>query len=560
MKLAIKAVIILIVVGWIAWEAVRWTIMRQYVGPNQVLVVINKYGPELPPERITVGPDNAGCKGILEEVLGPGRYFINPVFYDVQLREMETIGWGDPARWNWDSAGNLVDPRTAPEIGLLTLKEGPPAPPGQEVVDPGFKGLQKDILTPGVYKLNPYRWEVKREKAWVVPPGSVGVVTKLVNDPIIAMRRALTTAPSTRPGDSGVTLGGMQRGVLDDVLQPGVYFVNPRMAQLTIIPIGYDAITLDHRAAAAPAPAAPARGARGGQQPSAPSANYAGSGISFFSSDGYLIEADFTVVWGRSPKDAPSIVRNIGTVDRVEQNVIIPAMKAACQNQGARFTARELMQGESRERFQRGLSQSLEEQVSSRNLTILLALIRNITIKDSSGRDQTEGLIATIQRANVEIERELTNRQKTETEGVRAQLQQSLKLVDVARETVAAETELKVAQVLADGRKKAAEIAADRDLQVAAIRLQMAQLEAQRTEILGRATAEVERLRNDAEARGAKMLVDALGSPAAYNKYIFARNFQPETLRLIFAGPGTLWTDLKTFQEMGAAQIVQEKK
>ena len=46
---------------------------------------------------------------------------------------------------------------------------------------------------------------------------------------------------------------------------------------------------------------------------------------------------------------------------------------------------------------------------------MLLALIRNITIKDNTGKDQTDGLLATIQRANIEIESELTNKQKTHT-------------------------------------------------------------------------------------------------------------------------------------------------
>ena len=67
-------------------------------------------------------------------------------------------------------------------------------------------------------------------------------------------------------------------------------------------------------------------------------------------------------------------------------------------------------------------------------------------------------------------------------------------------------------------------------------------------------------LKSDAEAKGAKMLVDALGSPQAYNNYIFAKNFEPQELRLIFAGPGTFWTDLKSFQEVGAGKIVQQSQ
>ncbi len=54
------------------------------------------------------------------------------------------------------------------------------------------------------------------------------------------------------------------------------------------------------------------------------------------------------------------------------------------------------------------------------------------------------------------------------------------------------------------------------------------------------------------------MLVEAFGSPQAYHLYTFAQNFQPKDLKLIFAGPGTLWTDLKTSQDIGSSQIAKQ--
>src|SRR5262249_27506493 len=154
--------------------------------------------------------------------------------------------------------------------------------------------------------------------------------------------------------------------------------LNPRLLKVTVVPVGYDAITLDDRTS--------------------------NNGIRFYSYDGYLVEADFTVVWGRAPADAPNIVANIGNYEKIETNVINPAMKAACQNEGAKYTAKELIQGATRSKFQDDLSASLEKQVASRNIHVLLALIRNISIKDNTtGKDQTQGLLATIQRANIEI-------------------------------------------------------------------------------------------------------------------------------------------------------------
>jgi hypothetical protein len=547
----IGGVMTVVVIGGL-WEVFKWTQMRVFVDTDHALVVINKFGKPLPPDRIVVPADDNSYKGVEEDVLGPGRYFFNPVEYDTKQVDLFTLSAGDPEKWDWDSDGQLKDPSTAPQVGLVSWKEGKEPPPGMEVAPPPgpdgkmFKGVQSEVLPPGTYKINPYQIDVTAIPAVVVPPGSVGVVTRLMGDIGVVANatlteiRASTTVPATQDVDttqdsaapSRLVVGPTQRGILKDVLQPGIYYVNPRLMKVTIVPVGYDQINLDHND---------------------------GTGISFYSKDGYQVEADFTVVWGRSPSDAPNIVANIGTIDRVRDNVIEPAMKAACQNEGAKYSALELMQGTTRSQFQDDLSASLEEQVGGRNVHVLLALIRNIAIKDNSGQDTTDGLIATIQRANIEVEKDLTNKQKTETAIVAANLEQALKLVDVARETVASETNVKVANVQADGAKQAAEIDAQRELDVAKIELQIAQLDAQRTQIMGKANADVDRMKNEADAKGSKMLVDALGTPQAYNQYIFAKNFEPTDLRLIFAGPGTFWTDLKTFEQVGAAKIVDQK-
>ena len=531
----------------------KWGVTRNYVGPDEVLVVINKFGKSLESEFAVIPPEKYGeYKGIREEVLGPGRYFINPVFYDTKKFKTRTIRAGEPEKWQFTADGRLVNPETAPQIGLVTRKQGAPAPLGVEVVEKEFKGIQREVLTPGTYKINEYLYEIKEFPAVVIPPGSCGVVTRLFGESAevvsatLSEIAAVTTAPSTNPSQPApdkkiptrLVMGPNQRGVLRDVLQPGIYYLNPRQYKVDILPIGYDAITLEH-------PVRPGD---------------ANTSVRFLSADGYQVEADFTVVWGIAPADAPTIIANIGGWEVIERNVMRQAMISACQNEGSKYTAKELIQGSSRSKFQDDLSASMEKQVASRNIHVLLALIRNIAVKDATGQDQTEGLLATIQRANVEVERQITNRQKTETEKKRAELEQANKLVDVARETVASETKVKVANILAEGQKKAAEIDAQRELTVAAVQLEISALEAQTTQILGKAGADVDRLKNEAEAKGAKLLIDAFGSPQAYNSYIFAKNFQPTDLRLIFAGPGTFWTDLKSFQEIGATKMIEQSQ
>ena len=541
-KRNLKRLAITALVAFLLLQAWWWIVCRVYVGPGEVLVVIDKFGDELPAHLVVVPRDSYGTyKGIREEVLGPGRYFFNPIFHETKLVPATVIRVGEPERWEWTPDGHLKRPETAPHVGLVTVKQG--AEHDAEVVPAGHKGIQQGVLTPGVYKLNPYLVEVREAPAVVIPPGSVGVVTRLFGDAGQVVSAPLTeivastTSPTTRPeqarrqqsAPSRLVAGPNQRGVLRDVLQPGIYYLNPRMYKVDVVPVGYDQITLE-----------------------------AGQAIHFLSADGYQVEADFTVVWGITPADAPTIVANIGGWAAIEDNVLKQAMISACQNEGAKFTAKELIQGLTRSAFQDALSASLEQQVASRNVHVLLALVRNIAVRDNTGQDATDGLLATIQRANIEVERQVTNRQKTQTERTRAELEEAMKLVDVARETVAGETKVKVANLLADGAKRAAEIDAQRDLAVAAIQLEVAALEAQTSQILGKAAADVDRMRNDAEATGAQLLVEAFGGPQAYNAYTFARNFRPQDLRLIFAGEGTLWTDLKSLHDVAATKVVTE--
>lgn len=525
------AAAVLVVVLYEIWH---WGFCRVYVGPDEALLVINKFGDPLPPDRIVVPPGEGRYKGVQAELLGPGRYFLSPIEHDWKIVPLVEIPAGRPQKWAFDGEGRLKDPETAPQVGLVSLKEGATPPPGQEVVEAGYKGLQREVLTAGTYKVNPQQYEVTLHPAAVVPPGSVGVVTRLSGDVGEVAGTRLTTAPTSAGGPATrptrLAVGPTQRGILTDVLQPGIYYLNPRLAKVTIVPVGYDAITLDHGA---------------------------NTGVRFYTMDGYQVEADFTVVWGRAPADAPQIVANIGNVDQVRTNVIEPAMKAACQNEGARYTAKALIQGASRSEFQDALSKSLEQQVASRNVHVLLALIRNIAVRDATGKDATGGLLATIQQTNIEKEKDLTNQQKTTTATKKALLDQETKLVEVARETVSSETRVKTATLRAGGEKKAAETAAETEVKIAAVQQQVAELEAKRAEIMGKAEAEVARLKNEAEADGAKLLVGAFGSPESYNLYIFAKNFDPDELRLIFAGPGTFWTDLKGFQDVAASKVLQ---
>src|SRR4051812_15220574 len=91
----LRALIVLIVLVFVLYEGTKWTVMRVYVPPGKALMVVNKFGPELPPELIAVPPGESN-KGVQELLLSPGRYFINPVLYDTQRVDLTVIPAGVP--------------------------------------------------------------------------------------------------------------------------------------------------------------------------------------------------------------------------------------------------------------------------------------------------------------------------------------------------------------------------------------------------------------------------------------------------------------------------------
>src|SRR4051812_32313302 len=112
---------LIVIVGFFAlYEITKWTAMRVYVPPGRALMVINKFGDPLPPELIAVPTDKPNFKGVREELLSPGRYFINPVEYETKLVDQVLIPAGDPQAWRFTRDGKLEDEGAQPMVGLVS--------------------------------------------------------------------------------------------------------------------------------------------------------------------------------------------------------------------------------------------------------------------------------------------------------------------------------------------------------------------------------------------------------------------------------------------------------
>ncbi len=492
----------------------HWVINRVYVPPGKSLMLRYK-GPlifgegKIPEGRLA--NYEAGEIGVLEHLRGPGRHFYCPIWWDRNLVD-----------------DLVVEPG---EVAIFASKLGGDLPGGQFLVDgelgeTDYKGVLRKVYGPGRYRVNPYAYEVEiiktrmetkhnqsKHSGWVeIPTGYVGVVTNLTNNPI-------TKAVA---------------GIQNNVLPSGIYFTNPKEQQIDIVEIGFLEKTVSVKRAVD----------RDGRirldESGEPMVADDSTGINFPSNDGFPIFMDFTAIWGIMPDQAAEAVRKFGNVMAVEEKVVVPQIESICRNVGSKKGAVELLVGETRQKFQLDTSAEFENVLADKNITLLYGLVRHIYIPQE--------VRIPIQNANIADELKLTRDQEqltAKTEATLIESEQKVKL-EVAR--IEADTERMVAGVLAEGKKKAEETAAETEQLVAAIDRKIAELEAQSRVLHGQAEAQASQLLEEAKAQKFSLAVSAFGTGEAYNQWVFASNLPEDIeLNLLYAGEGTFWTDLKGF-------------
>lgn len=448
----------------------QWMICRIYVGPGEMLVITSKFGNKNP-DPINQRVVSKEMKGIWRQVRGEGRHFYNPIAY----------------KTNKDQ---FVIEIQAGEVGIVNSLSGKPLPEGDFLVEKGdFKGILQAPLTPGKWRLNPFAFRVEKVPATIIEPGFVGCVTRQTGD----------IAPENR------LAGPTERGIQANVLQPGIYYLNPREFSVEPVEIGYRRITLN--------------------------------GVKFPSHDSFPIELDISVVWGVLPKNVPAIIKHYGNVDAVIEKVIRPQVESICRIEGSKYGAKDFIEGTTREKFQNTFTSQLEHEAKIRNIAILIGLVRRISVPME--------VRGPIQKSKIANEEQATKEQQRLTQVVLNQLEELKADVKKGVREVEAETAKLVAMINANGDKEIARIGAEKTVEVAIVMKEVAFIEAKRHRILGKAQADVTELLRRAEADRFKQNVAAMQSPDAYANYVFVKGIRDDLrIDLRYAGPGTFWTDI----------------
>ena len=598
MKKSLTAVVLLMVLAigglWLIWE---WGFCRFYVPADHMAVIIAKAGAPLEPGQILA---KKGQQGVQEDVLGEGRHFLNPYYYEHTIEPVVNIPFG--------------------KIGIVTAKVGRDLPQGEFLANPGQKGVWRGVLGPGKYRLNPIGYQIDMADALSIPIGYVGVVTSLAGE----------KAPE------GQFAAANQKGIRADVLQPGIYYVNPKEFKVDVLEVGLNQVsmlgktgsavitknaiaaqnaevnTLQYkvletqysnrameiaeqggqmqmaqqvesegrgsfdlfgvsraRSRSAAAQQRPQAANAPVQQPPAPQAGSQGGQramqrtdmqnptfvlnqfVGFPSRDGFEISLDMTVEFELEPEKIPTIYRDYGDLPAVVDKIIMPKILSISRLKGSAYKATDFIIGEGREKFQADLTDSLKKALAEKNITIHNALIRHV--------NAPEPILQPIQKASVAVEQDLTNREKQNTAKKEALLNTETSMIDQRGAEVAQQTAALKATIKADQDKAVAEIEAETIKQAALVELQTAQLRADKERKLGEAKAKTVTMVKGEKARGFRLKAAALGDPQILTLVELANSLNPDVhINILHTGEGTLWTDLQGARlgDLGGAKLL----
>jgi len=221
------------------------------VKDNEVGIIVKKmFGDEMPQGQIIA---RNGEVGVQANTLMPGLHWLFPLI------------------WRWEKV--LVVHIKPDEVGIIEATDGDPLPKGAllaEEVDSnnfqdalqffknkGQKGPQVAVLRPGQYRINTHAFKINIDSATTIPEKKLGQIVALDGKPlpsgyIIAPRpgeKIPTKAELDNPNykaeepkpvdhkswqDGQAFLnGGGFRGPQRDTLQPGRYYINPKLFKVT---------------------------------------------------------------------------------------------------------------------------------------------------------------------------------------------------------------------------------------------------------------------------------------------------------------------------------------
>ena len=438
-----------------------WTSCRIEPQADQIAILIRKTGHNLKPgEIIALQPDQ---KGIQLDPLPEGRYFYNPYTWDWRFATVTTIPAG--------------------RLGVVTRLYGEDLPSGEIIAPEGYKGIARDVLSPGKYRVNPYAEKIDIFDAITIRPGHVGVVAHLEGqDPI----------HGDIPGDmkNVFIVSEAVKGVQERSLGPGTYYLNPYVYAVTEVNLQSQRFALQGEDA-----------------------------ISFLTQDGFQVVVEGTLEFAVTRDNAPRLTHQVGDMDDILKKIILPKARGFSRIEGSKHPAIDFIVGETRQGFQDSLEKHLIAQCIRWGVEIRSMLIRNIT--------PPEEVSAIIREREVALQNQRKIDQQIEQARSQAELTRQEMLAEQTREQTESETVAIRARIQAEQEQSVKLTDSQKKLDVARIEAEAAKLQAEAVLIKAGADRDVVSMKNEAEATVVGAMATAFGGGDNLSRYTLYQKTAP---------------------------------
>lgn len=433
-----------------------------------------------------------GEAGFQSDTLAPGLY------------------WGF---WVWQYSIDQADLTVIPKgkIGLLSAKDGKQLPTGAILaryvesdnfqdtraflVNGGQRGKQVGYLNNGVYRINPFLFEIAISDITYIEDGNVGVITALDGVPLdqsAIAGKVFKDHNNYQDFDKFLASGG-QRGLQEQVIQAGNYSLNPwaievEKVPMTSIPIGHVGVIISyvgeegkdlsgdgfkhgnivkkgekgvcispldpgkyainpytHKIEVVPTTNLVLNWATGRNESHKLDSNL--STITVRSKDGFPFNLDVSQIIHVPSNEAPKVIARFGSMQNLVSQVLEPTIGNYFRNSAqdsdviAFLTTRQTRQNAAKE----AISKVLEEY----NVHAVDTLIGDITPPESLMKTLTDRKIAQEEEVTFETQRKAQDQRKT--------LESAKALADMQGKMVAAQQSVEISQREAEASVKRSE-------------------------------------------------------------------------------------------------------
>jgi len=454
-------------------------------------------------------------------------------------------------------------------LAVLTKKTGENLENGQEAApDTDHKGLQLEVLPEGRYFYNPYTWDWSVYPMVEIPRDKMGIRVRLYGDDL--------------PYGHLVATADTQKGIIKEPLKPGRYALNAlvidgdskqeipghqrankadyveiiELWDPKIIPAGYKGVVTN---LAGPVSEDPdvllvSAGSRGPQQETLEAGTYylnpymyrinaidtrsqrfnmtgEGKEMGFPSKDGFWISldgiiefrvqedraAEVYVTYNDISNDLPGATR---IDEEIVAKVIMPNARSFCRLRGSDSSGREFIGGVTRTAFQEDFEQAIRDTCQQQGIEVLQALITRIR--------PPQAIADPVRQREIAVQELKQYQQQKLQQEQEAKLATEKALIEQRQEIVGAERTVVEDTTLARQEQQVALEAANRDKEVAQLRLEAAKDKAVAVLAQKRAEAAVVVFENQADAAGWKKSVEALGNDGqAFARYVLYQKLAP---------------------------------